>query len=46
MQLSILVKGARGAGKRTLVQSIADAVGFNVVMVSVSQARLIKGGVL
>ncbi|WVQ73021.1 hypothetical protein IAR50_002584 [Cryptococcus sp. DSM 104548] len=31
IQLSILVKGARGAGKRSLIRYTADVLGFNVV---------------
>lgn len=34
MQLSVLVKGARGAGKRTVVRSLADELGYNVIEVS------------
>jgi peroxin-6 len=34
LQMSILIKGARGAGKKSLVRAVADEVGFNVVMVS------------
>jgi peroxin-6 len=34
LQLSILIKGARGAGKKSLIQSVADEAGFSVVMVS------------
>jgi peroxin-6 len=34
LQLSILIKGARGAGKRSLIQSVADETGFSVIMVS------------
>jgi len=33
MQLSILVKGARGSGKTSMIRSLADDVGFNVVLV-------------
>jgi peroxin-6 len=36
LQLSILIKGARGAGKKSLIQSVADEAGFSVVMVSVT----------
>ncbi|WWD19508.1 hypothetical protein CI109_103969 [Kwoniella shandongensis] len=33
VQLSILIKGASGAGKRSLIRSIADELGFNIVNV-------------
>lgn len=33
LQLSILVKGARGAGKGSLIEAIADELGFNVITV-------------
>lgn len=33
VQLSILVKGARGSGKKALIAWIADEVGLNVVQV-------------
>ncbi|XAO24331.1 hypothetical protein I312_103129 [Cryptococcus bacillisporus CA1280] len=32
-QFSIIVKGSRGAGKRSLIEGIADDIGFNVVTV-------------
>ncbi|WVQ84914.1 hypothetical protein IAT38_007077 [Cryptococcus sp. DSM 104549] len=31
VQLSILVKGSRGSGKRSLLKSVPDEIGFNVV---------------
>ncbi|ODN81514.1 hypothetical protein L202_01936 [Cryptococcus amylolentus CBS 6039] len=31
IQLSILIKGARGAGKRSLIRHTADTLGFNIV---------------
>jgi peroxin-6 len=34
MHLSILLKGARGAGKRSLLRHIADDLGYNVIEVS------------
>jgi peroxin-6 len=37
LQLSILVKGPRGAGKKSLIHSMADEVGLNVVPVSGSR---------
>ena len=43
MQLSVLLKGARGSGKRTLLRYIADELGYNVIEVSgvcLSQAFL------
>ena len=36
LQLSILVKGARGAGKSSLIRSTADELGYNVVTVRFS----------
>ena len=36
LQLSVLIKGARGAGKKSLLQSVADEAGFSVVIVSVT----------
>ena len=33
VQLSILVKGARGSGKTSTIRFLADEVGFNVVLV-------------
>ncbi|ORY26690.1 P-loop containing nucleoside triphosphate hydrolase protein [Naematelia encephala] len=33
LYLSILIKGARGGGKSTLVRSVADDIGFNVIEV-------------
>lgn len=33
-QLSVIVKGARGAGKRSLIEGIADDIGFNIITVS------------
>lgn len=35
-QLSVIVKGARGAGKRSLIEGIADDIGFNIITVSSS----------
>ncbi|AFR96905.2 peroxin-6 [Cryptococcus neoformans C23] len=32
-QLSVIVKGARGAGKRSLIEGIADDIGFNIITV-------------
>jgi peroxin-6 len=37
LQLSILVKGARGAGKRSLIQAIVDEIGLNVITVRISE---------
>ncbi|OCF40790.1 hypothetical protein I317_05402 [Kwoniella heveanensis CBS 569] len=31
LQLSILIKGVRGSGKRSLIRSIADELGYNIV---------------
>ncbi|KAK6909470.1 hypothetical protein I203_103489 [Kwoniella mangroviensis CBS 8507] len=33
VQLSILVKGARGSGKRSLIKNVADELGYNIVNV-------------
>ncbi|WWD03593.1 hypothetical protein V865_001647 [Kwoniella europaea PYCC6329] len=33
VQLSILIKGARGSGKRSLIKSVADELGYNIVNV-------------
>ncbi|WWC94829.1 hypothetical protein V866_001679 [Kwoniella sp. B9012] len=33
VQLSILLKGARGSGKRSLIKSVADELGYNIVNV-------------
>ncbi|WVR00352.1 hypothetical protein IAU59_007495 [Kwoniella sp. CBS 9459] len=33
LQLSILIKGVRGSGKRSLIRSIADELGYNIVNV-------------
>jgi peroxin-6 len=40
LQLSVLVKGSRGAGKSSLVKSIADETGFNVIIVSRARHEL------
>jgi predicted AAA+ superfamily ATPase len=37
MQLSILLTGARGSGKMSLVRHVADELGFNVVLVSLAR---------
>ncbi|WVW86025.1 hypothetical protein I302_108063 [Kwoniella bestiolae CBS 10118] len=33
IQLSVLVKGARGSGKRSLIRSVADELGYNIINV-------------
>jgi peroxin-6 len=38
IQLSVLIKGARGGGKTSVVRYIADELGYNVVTVSAGRA--------
>lgn len=33
VQLSVLIKGARGSGKSSMIRSLADEIGFNIVIV-------------
>lgn len=35
MHLSVLLKGARGSGKRSLLRYVADELGYNVIEVSI-----------
>lgn len=43
LQLSILVKGARGSGKTSLIRRITDEVGLSIVEVKLDRTIALSG---